>query len=217
MKTVTLKVVIEVPDNYVMDEPEWTLEDSILNSDSECEICSVDEFPQFKPTEVYTKPMSPEEYIGTVPVSGWSMENIPDTIKNAYEDGKNHMDAEWHDVMKQYCEKHGIDFFDFIRDIHMMFSDAQKDGSESEEDDSEDKSGVVNDESSSEKFYLVNVPGKHGYSFMVNTALEDETDILEKCFEKDLFNDKEDATYASVSEADEHDQEFFKQFIYLDH
>ena len=109
MKTVTLKVVIEVPDNYVMNEPEWTLEDSILNRDSGCEISSVDEFPQFKPTGVYTKPMSPEEYIGTVPVSGWSMENIPDTIKNAYEDGKKHMDAEWHDVMKsmpcfsQYC------------------------------------------------------------------------------------------------------------------
>ena len=152
MKTVTLKVVIEVPDNYVMDEPKWTLEDSILNIDSGCKISSVDEFPQFKPTGNYTKPMSPEEYIGTVPVSGWSMVNIPDTVKNAYEDGKKHMDAEWHDVMKQYCEKHGIDFWDFIRDIHMMFSDAQKDGSESKEDcsgecedDSEDKSEVAND------------------------------------------------------------------------
>lgn len=70
MKTVTLKVIIEVPDNYVMDEPEWTLEDSILNSGSECEISSVSEFPQFKPTGNYTKPMSPEDYIGTVPVSG---------------------------------------------------------------------------------------------------------------------------------------------------
>lgn len=217
MKPIVLKVVIEVPDNYVMDEPEWTLEDSILNSDSECEISSVGEFPQFKPTGNYTKPMSPEDYIGTVPVSGWSMENIPDTVKNAYEDGKKHMDAEWNDVIKQYCEKYGIDFWDFIRDVHMMFSDAQNDDSESEEDDSEDKSELSNDESSSEKFYLVNVPGKHGYSFMVNTALEDESDILEKCFEKDLFNDKEDATYASVSEADEYDQEFFEQFYYLDH
>ena len=110
MKTIALKVVIEVPDNYVMDEPKWTLEDSILNIDSGCEISSVSEFPQFKPTENYTKPMSPEEYIGTIPVAGWSMENIPDTIKNAYEDGKKHMDAEWHDVVKQYCEKYGIDF-----------------------------------------------------------------------------------------------------------
>ena len=152
MKTIALKVVIEVPDNYVMNEPKWTLEDSILNIDSGCEISSVSEFPKFKPSGNYTKPMSPDKYIGTVPVSGWSIQNIPDTIKNAYEDGKNHMDAEWHDVMKQYCEKHGIDFWDFIRDIHMMFSDAQKEGSESEEDcsgecedDSEDKSEVAND------------------------------------------------------------------------
>ena len=217
MKTVALKVVIEVPDNYVMDEPEWTLEDSILNSDSECGISSVSEFPKFKPAGNYTKPMSPEDYIGTVPVSGWSMENIPDTVKNAYEDGKKHMDAEWNDVIKQYCEKNGIDFWDFIRDVHMMFSDAQKDDSESEKDDSEDKSGLSNDESSSEKFYLVNVPGKYGYSFMVKTALEGESDILEKCSEKELFNDEDDVTYASVSEADEHDQEFFEQFYYLDH
>ena len=216
MKTVTLKVVIEVPDNYVMDEPEWTLEDSILNSDSGCEISSVDEFPQFKQTGDYTKPMSPDKYIGIVPVSGWSIPNIPDTIKNAYEDGKNHMDAEWHDVMKQYCEKHGIDFWDFIRDIHMMFSDAKKDDSESEEDSSEDKSGLSNDEKSSEKFYLVNVPGQHGYSFMVKTVMEDESDILTKCFEMNLFNDEDDVNYASVSEADEYDQEHFKEFNYLD-
>lgn len=216
MKTVILKVVIEVPDNYVMDEPEWTLEDSILNSDSGCEISSVDEFPQFKPTRDYTKPMSPDKYIGIVPVSGWSIPNIPDTVKKAYEDGKKHMDAEWHDVMKQYCEKHGIDFLDFIRDIHMMFSDAQKDGSESEEDDSEDKSGVVNDDRESRKFYLVNVPGQHGYSFMVKTVLEDELDILTKCFEMNLFNDEDDVNYASVSEADEYDQEHFKEFNYLD-
>ena len=52
---------------------------------------------------------------------------------------------------------------------------------------------------------------------MVNTALEDESDILAKCSEKELFNDDEDVNYASVSEADEYDQEFFKEFIYLDH
>lgn len=216
MKTVTLKVVIEVPDNYVMDEPEWLLEDSILNSGSECEISSVDEFPQFKPSGDYTKPMSPEEYIGTIPVIGWSIPNIPDTIKKAYEDGKKHKDAEWHDAMKQYCEKHGIDFWDVIRATYGMFSDAKKDDSESEEDDSEDKSGVVNDERFPGKFYLVNVPGQHGYSFMVKTILEYESDILTKCFEMNLFNDEDDVTYASVSEADKYDQEHFKEFKYLD-
>ena len=66
-------------------------------------------------------------------------------------------------------------------------------------------------------FYLVNVPGKYGYSSMVNTALEDQSHILTKCSEKELFNDDEDVNYASVSEADEYDQEFFKEFIYLDH
>ena len=214
MKTVTLKVVIEVPDNYVMDEPEWTLEDSILNSDSGCEISSVDEFPQFKPTGDYTKPMSPDKYIGIVPVSGWLIPNIPDTIKNAYEDGKNHMDAEWHDVMKQYCEKHGIDFWDVIRDIHMMFSDAQKDGSESKEDCSEDKSEVANDvRFFSGNYYLVNVSGKHEYSFMIKTVLEDESDILKKCSEMRLFDDEEDAAYASVSEADKSDLEHFDYFF----
>ena len=126
MKTVTLKVIIEVPDDYVMDEPERILEDS-LNEDL---ISSVSEVPEFKPTENYMRPMSPEDYIGTVPVSGWSMPNIPDTIKKAYEDGKNHMDAEWSNVMKQYCEKHDIDFWDVIGDVHMMISDAQKHDSE---------------------------------------------------------------------------------------
>ena len=125
MKNITLKVVIEVPDDYVMDEPEWILEDC-FNEDSDCVISTVSEVPEFKPTENYTRPMSPEDYIGTVPVSSWSIANIPDTIKKAYEDGKKYMDAEWHDVMKQYCEKHGIDFWDFIGDIHMMFSDASE-------------------------------------------------------------------------------------------
>ena len=134
MKTVTLKVVIKVPEIYNMDEPAVALEDSILNSESECEICSVSVFPQFKPTGDYTKPMSPEEYIATVPVTGWSIPNIPDTIKKAYEDGKNHMDAKWHDVMKQYCKIHGIDFWDIIRATYGMVSDAQKEDSESKED-----------------------------------------------------------------------------------
>ena len=51
MKTIALKVIIEVPDNYVMNEPKLTLEDSILNINSGCEISSVSESPQFKPTE----------------------------------------------------------------------------------------------------------------------------------------------------------------------
>ena len=79
----------------------------------------------------------------------------------------------------------------------MMLSDAQKDGSESKEDcsgecedDSEDKSEVANDvRFFSGNYYLVNVSGKHEYSFMVKTALEDESDILTKCSEKELLAD----------------------------
>lgn len=29
MKTIKLQVTIEVPDNYQMDEPEWTLENAV--------------------------------------------------------------------------------------------------------------------------------------------------------------------------------------------
>ena len=32
MKTIKLQVTIEVPDNYQMDEPEWTLENAMSMS-----------------------------------------------------------------------------------------------------------------------------------------------------------------------------------------
>ena len=31
MKTIKLQVIIEVPDDYQIDEPEWTLEDAMNN------------------------------------------------------------------------------------------------------------------------------------------------------------------------------------------
>jgi hypothetical protein len=40
MKTIELLVKIEVPDDYVMDEPEWLLEDSVRD----CSISSVTVF-----------------------------------------------------------------------------------------------------------------------------------------------------------------------------
>lgn len=40
MKTIKLLVEIEVPDNYQMDEPEWTLEDS-MNSYKDVNIINV--------------------------------------------------------------------------------------------------------------------------------------------------------------------------------
>ena len=40
MKTIKLQVTIEVPDNYQMDEPIWTLEDAI-NGSSDIEMDDV--------------------------------------------------------------------------------------------------------------------------------------------------------------------------------
>lgn len=40
MKTIKLQVTIEVPDNYRMDEPEWTLEDA-MNSYTDVNIINV--------------------------------------------------------------------------------------------------------------------------------------------------------------------------------
>lgn len=48
---------------------------------------------------------------------------------------------------------------------------------------------------------------------MVKTVLEDESDILRKCSEMRLFDDEEDAAYASVSEADKSDLEHFDYFF----
>ena len=127
MKTIALKVVIEVPDHYVMDEPKWTLEDCILNSDSECEITDVGELSDKK------KPMmGGAEYLQTIPVTGMSIQNIPTTISTAFVDGKRSMDTEWHSVMKQYCEEHDLNYLDFIKEIAPMFSDAQEETEESD-------------------------------------------------------------------------------------
>jgi len=41
MKTITLKVTIQVPDDYTLDKPQWLLEDCTSCRQSECEIISV--------------------------------------------------------------------------------------------------------------------------------------------------------------------------------
>lgn len=67
-------------------------------------------------------------------------------------------------------------------------------------------------------YFLVNVPGKYGYSFMVRTEMteDDEDAILDACLEQDLFDDEEDRDEASISIADEHDQQFFEDFYDID-
>ena len=41
MKDVALKVVMRVPDDYIVDEPLWDLEDAFINNESVVEIVSV--------------------------------------------------------------------------------------------------------------------------------------------------------------------------------
>jgi hypothetical protein len=56
------------------------------------------------------------------------------------------------------------------------------------------------------KKYLVNVSGKNGYSFCVETSSEmAEDNIIGACLDNDLFSDSEDADYASVEPATEDD------------
>ena len=60
-------------------------------------------------------------------------------------------------------------------------------------------------------YLLVNVFGEHGYSFMVYGAYteNDESEVIDICLEKDLFEDSEDAEYASVVAADDNDVKAF--------
>lgn len=41
MKTIKLQIILEVPDNYQIDEPIWTLEDAFTNSSSDIVIDNV--------------------------------------------------------------------------------------------------------------------------------------------------------------------------------
>ncbi len=47
MKTIRLLVEIEVPDDYIIDEPEWTLEDAVNGSSNE-KLMSVNVFKNEK-------------------------------------------------------------------------------------------------------------------------------------------------------------------------
>ncbi len=63
-------------------------------------------------------------------------------------------------------------------------------------------------------YLLVNVFGKHGYSFMVYGAYteNDESEVIDICLEKELFQDSEDAEYANVVAADDNDVKAFNGF-----
>lgn len=63
-------------------------------------------------------------------------------------------------------------------------------------------------------YLLVNVFGKHGYSFMVYGPYteNEESKVIDICLEKDLFQDEEDAECANVVQADENDVKAFMGF-----
>ena len=56
------------------------------------------------------------------------------------------------------------------------------------------------------KYFTVNViDNKHGYSFMVNTDLDDEDEVLDACLEAGYFEEIEDANHCVVDIATKHD------------
>ena len=65
-------------------------------------------------------------------------------------------------------------------------------------------------------YYKIDVPGRHGYSFMVFSTDElDEGEVLDKALAKGLFDDDEDADYAVVDDlVTDSEIEFFKDCTY---
>ena len=53
------------------------------------------------------------------------------------------------------------------------------------------------------KHYLLNVAGKHGYSFMILCDAKDEDDAIDMAADADLFDDPVDADYCIAEEASE--------------
>lgn len=50
-------------------------------------------------------------------------------------------------------------------------------------------------------YYKIDVPGRHGYSFMVFSTDElDEGEVIDIALRNKLFNDDEDADYAVVDD-----------------
>ena len=65
-------------------------------------------------------------------------------------------------------------------------------------------------------YYKIDVPGKHGYSFMVTSNDElDEGEVLDKALAKGLFEDEIDADYAVVDDlVTDSEIEVFKSCTY---
>lgn len=65
-------------------------------------------------------------------------------------------------------------------------------------------------------YYKIDVPGKHGYSFMVSSNdMLDEGEVLDKALAKGLFQDELDADYAIVDDlVSDYEIEVFKSCTY---
>ena len=75
----------------------------------------------------------------------------------------------------------------------------------------------MNKERYSLHYFMVNVPGKYGYSFMVTTENDNmsELEILNACLAKDLFEEATDFEIAEINrDVFEDDIEHFKDFTY---
>lgn len=62
------------------------------------------------------------------------------------------------------------------------------------------------------KNWIINVSGKHGYSFMVETDIEDDSEVIYAAKKANLFEDAEDADYAFADDlVSQHDIDHFKK------
>ena len=62
------------------------------------------------------------------------------------------------------------------------------------------------------KYWLINVSGTDGYSFMVRCKADSSDDVISMASEAGLFNDEEDTKEASCEEADEEDIKHFTEW-----
>ena len=62
-------------------------------------------------------------------------------------------------------------------------------------------------------YFIVNIiDDDYGYSFMVNTDLDDEDEVLDACVETGYFDDPKDAEHCVVDSASQHDIDAFTNF-----
>ena len=65
-------------------------------------------------------------------------------------------------------------------------------------------------------YFTVNViDNKYGYSFMVNTDLNDEDEVLDACVEAGYFDGPDDACHCVVDSASQYDIDAFANCGYI--